>query len=71
MTKKPDPTPVLDLDDTARLAAARRLAGWLLGDPGWADRIIRAYADPDRARAYVDREMADYHQVMGGGHDDC
>jgi hypothetical protein len=33
-----------------RLAAARAVAGYELGDPSWADVIIGAYQDPAGAR---------------------
>lgn len=39
--------PVLGLPDfEERMAAARARSGWELGTPGWADLIIRAFADP-------------------------
>jgi hypothetical protein len=42
--------------DEAGIAAARRYAGWELGDSYWANRIIRAYLDPDAANARMDAE---------------
>lgn len=46
-------------DHEARLAAARRMAGWQLGDPSWADVLIEAYLEPDNANAELDMEMGD------------
>jgi hypothetical protein len=40
------------------LNAARRLAGWELGDAIWAERIIRAYMDPEGTHAALDAENA-------------
>ena len=36
------------------LAAAKRLAGWELGDSAWADRIIEAYLNPDQTHEILD-----------------
>lgn len=38
------------------LKAARRLAGWELGDASWANRIIRAYLNPDETNATLDED---------------
>ncbi|WP_067201231.1 hypothetical protein [Microbacterium sp. XT11] len=38
------------------LAAARRLAGWELGDPSWANAIISAYLNPETAHARMDED---------------
>jgi hypothetical protein len=38
------------------LDAARELCAWFLGDPGWADNVLRAYTDPDWARRRVQQE---------------
>lgn len=40
------------------LAAARRLAGWEIGDKNWADLIIRAYLNPAEANALLDADNA-------------
>lgn len=40
------------------LKAARRLAGWELGDAVWGDRIIGAYLDPEGTHATLDAENA-------------
>lgn len=42
--------------DEDGLKAARRYAGWHIGDPVWADYIIRAYLNPERANDELDRE---------------
>lgn len=39
------------------LAAARRYAGWHLGDREWADLIITAYNNPAETNENLDREM--------------
>ena len=39
------------------IAAARRFARWHLGDPNWADQIIRAYTNPSEANAMLDEEQ--------------
>lgn len=38
------------------LQAARRLAGWELGDASWANLIIRAYLNPDEANSTLDED---------------
>lgn len=38
-------------DHDERMKVARALAGWHLGYSSWADHIIAAYVDPERARA--------------------
>lgn len=40
--------------DVDGLGAARRYAGWHLGDPSWANLIIAAYLDPDAAHSRLD-----------------
>jgi hypothetical protein len=45
--------------DEAGLAVARRYARWHLGDPAWANRIIRAYLNPEEAQALLDAETND------------
>ncbi len=40
------------------LKAARRLAGWELGDAVWGDRIIRAYLNPESTNFVLDAENA-------------
>lgn len=40
------------------LNAARRLAGWEIGDAYWANLIIEAYLNPDTANARLDAENA-------------
>ena len=42
----------------AGMAAARRLAGWHIGDRYWADLIIRAYNNPEETNAALDKEQA-------------
>lgn len=44
-------------DHEVRLAAVRRMAGWHLGDPSWADMLIEAYLEP--ANAELDLEMGE------------
>lgn len=51
MTKDSDKT--IDQDG---LSAARRLAGWEIGDTSWADLIIRAYLYPEVANAAMDSD---------------
>lgn len=38
------------------LRAARRLAGWEIGDAGWADIILAAYMDPEGTNARLDAD---------------
>lgn len=38
------------------LKAARRLAGWELGDAKWADIILDAYENPERTNSWLDEE---------------
>lgn len=38
------------------LVAARRYAGWHIGDKSWADPIIRAYLNPEEAHKELDEE---------------
>lgn len=59
----PPPRPVkaegvaLDVQpDDAGLAAARRFAGWEIGDPYWANRIIEAYLHPEETNATLDAD---------------
>jgi len=40
--------------DEAGLYAARRYAGWEIGDPSWAVIIIDAYLNPEEANARMD-----------------
>lgn len=42
--------------DAKGLEAARRVAGWEIGDPTWANRIIRAYLDPEGTHKSLDAE---------------
>lgn len=42
------------------LDAAREYARWHLGDPGIADRILRAYLDPEAAREYLAADRASF-----------
>ena len=44
--------------DPAGLAAARRVARWHLGDPFWADSILRAYRNPEATNRQLDEEQA-------------
>lgn len=44
-------------DHDARLAQARRRAGWELGSKDWADIIIRAYMYPQQDRERLQEEM--------------
>lgn len=50
--------------DENGLNAARRLAGWELGDASWAYRIIRAYLNPEEANAFLDAD--DVPKVTAG-----
>lgn len=47
------------LDHARGLAAARRLSGWEIGDPNWADLLIAAYLDPATTEARLDEEMGE------------
>jgi hypothetical protein len=49
--------------DEKGLAAARRLAGWELGDGYWADKLIRAYLNPEEAHRALDAD--DVPKVTG------
>lgn len=42
--------------DEKGLEAARRLAGWELGSQTWANKIIDAYLNPDRANQMMDED---------------
>lgn len=42
------------------IVAARKFAQWEIGDPSWADRIIKAYFDPEFAHRHVDTAKARY-----------
>ncbi len=42
-----------------RVAAARRRAGWELGDPSWAGVIIRALECPAEDAEALKKEMAE------------
>jgi|GEM_PF-4302905 len=42
------------LPDDSGLNAARRYAGWELGDPSWAYSIIDAYLNPKEANDRMD-----------------
>jgi hypothetical protein len=44
--------------DPAGIAAARRYAGWHIGDRRWADMILDAYQNPDATNAQLDEETA-------------
>lgn len=50
----PEPT------ESERLAAARRLARWELGDPSWAEIILDAYRNPAETNARIDAQQAAY-----------
>jgi len=39
------------------VAAARRYARWHLGDPHWADNILRAYQNPEVTNRNLDEEQ--------------
>lgn len=45
--------------NAAGLAAARRFAGWEIGDAAWADKIIEAYLNPKAAQSRLDAEMSE------------
>lgn len=47
------------LDHARGLAIARRLSGWEIGDPAWADLLITAYLDPAAAEARLAEEMGE------------
>jgi hypothetical protein len=40
---------VLDEEHAAGIAAARNVAGYKIGHPDWADLLIDAYFNPERA----------------------
>lgn len=40
--------------DPAGLNAAKRYAGWHIGDPKFAEKIIDAYLNPERVNADLD-----------------
>lgn len=42
--------------DREGIEAARRYAGWHIGDRSWADLIIRAYLDPKTVEAELDAD---------------
>lgn len=42
--------------NTEGLAAARAVAGWHLGYPGWADTLIAAYLNPAAALAQLEKD---------------
>src|SRR4051794_26370274 len=50
-TRLPEPP-----DHRRRLAAARRRAGYEIGDPTWADIILGAYLDPDASDVILSRD---------------
>lgn len=43
--------------DPEGLAAARKIAGYHIGDPSWANVIIDAYLHPSEALAELEEEM--------------
>lgn len=43
-------------DHNERMAQARARAQWELGDPSWADIIMRAYMHPLRDKESLDQE---------------
>ena len=45
------------MSDMEGTAAARRYARWHLGDPHWADEIIRAYKNPAVVNDELDKEQ--------------
>lgn len=51
----------------AGMKAARRLAGWELGDRYWADSIIDAYLEPDGTNEDLDK--ADVPRTTGAYYD--
>lgn len=57
MADRPLP-PALQLteDHEERLAQARAVAEWELGDGSWADVIVTAYLNPEAAAAELTRE---------------
>lgn len=57
---QPQPQPLpLPADHDARLAQARKRAGWEIGDPSWADLILAAYLNPGPDAVRLAREMED------------
>jgi hypothetical protein len=50
LTAEPEP---------AALAVARRVAGYYIGDSSWADLLIDAYLNPERALTDLHRRMDD------------
>lgn len=45
-------------DHEAGMVAARRIAGWEIGDTAWAGIIVDAYLNPERIMAALDAEGA-------------
>lgn len=45
--------------DRKGLEAARAVARWELGYPDWADRLIGAYLDPERALRILEANKQD------------
>lgn len=45
--------------DQEGLKVARRLSRWYIGYPGWADRIVDAYLNPERVQKELKEEMGD------------
>jgi hypothetical protein len=45
--------------DENGLRAARAVAGWHLGYPSWADKLIGAYLNPEVALENLRREQGD------------
>lgn len=45
-------------DHEAGMVAARRYAGWEIGDTGWAAGIVSAYLNPEQTMADLDKDGA-------------
>lgn len=52
-------------DHERRLAVARRVARWRLGDGAWADEIIRCYTNPASSKSLL--QDIEEHMGRGGG----
>jgi hypothetical protein len=69
MTSNPGDTPTPNPDG---LSAARAVAGWELGDPGWANVLIRAYLNPAEAMTKLEADKGNQCATCdGGGCGDC
>lgn len=56
--KAPKAAPRPGVDHEAGMAAARRLAGWEIGDPSWGPMIVGAYLNPENTMRMLDEDEA-------------